>query len=87
VNVLPGLATKTSVDKTWIVDLGVSQHMTPDSTVFKSYKPLSGKEKVQTADGTFCSIAEIGSVVCTSNIQLSSVLHVPNFTNNLMSVS
>jgi GAG-pre-integrase domain len=61
--------------------------MTPDSTLFKSYKPLSGKEKVQTADGTFCSIAEIGNVTCTPNIQLSSVLHVPNFTNNLISVS
>jgi GAG-pre-integrase domain len=87
VNVLRGLATKTSVDKTWIVDSGASQHITPYSTVFKSYKPLSGKEKVQIADGTFCSIVGIGSVVCTPNIQLSFVLHVSNFTNNLMSVS
>jgi hypothetical protein len=87
VNVLRGLATKIGVDKTWIVDSGVSQHMTPDSTVFKSYKPLSGKEKVQTADDTFCSIVGIGNITCTSNIHLSSVLHVPNFTNNLMSVS
>jgi GAG-pre-integrase domain len=87
VNVVWGLATKTSVDKTWIVDSGASQHMTPDPTVFKSYKPLSGKEKVQTADGTFCSIAGIGNVTCTPDIQLSSVLHIPNFTNNLMSVS
>jgi GAG-pre-integrase domain/Integrase core domain len=61
--------------------------MTLDSTVFKSYKPLSGKEKVQTTDGTFCSIAGIGNITCTPNIQLSSVLHVPNFTNNLMFVS
>jgi hypothetical protein len=61
--------------------------MTSDSTVFKSYKPLLGKEKVQTADGTFCSIAGIENVTCTPNIQLSSVLHVSNFTNNLMSVS
>jgi hypothetical protein len=61
--------------------------MTSDSIMFKSYKPLSDKEKVQTADGTFCSIAGIGNVTCTPNIQLSSVLHVPNFTNNLMSVS
>jgi Integrase core domain/GAG-pre-integrase domain len=55
--------------------------------VFKSYKPLSGKEKVQTADSTFCSITGIRNVICTPNNQLSFVLHVPNFTNNLMSVS
>jgi hypothetical protein len=61
--------------------------MTPNSTVFKSYKPLSGKEKVQTADGTFFSIAGLGNVICSPNIHLSSVLHVPNFINNLMSVS
>jgi hypothetical protein len=81
------LATKTSVDKTWIVDSEVSQHMTPDPTVFKSYKPLSGKENVQTSDGTFCSIAGIRNVTCTPNIQLSSILYEPNFTNNLMFVS
>jgi hypothetical protein len=46
-----------------------------------------GKEKVQTADGTFCSIAGIENVTCTPNIQLSSGLHVPNYINNLMSVS
>jgi transposase InsO family protein len=61
--------------------------MIPDPTVFKSYKSLSGKEKVQIADGTFCSIAGIGNITCTPNIQLFSVLHVSNFTNNLMSVS
>jgi hypothetical protein len=61
--------------------------MISDSTVFKSYKPLSDKEKVQTTDGIFCSIAGIGNVTCTPNIQLSSMLHVPNFTNNLVSVN
>jgi hypothetical protein len=81
------LATKIGVDKIWIVDSGAFQHITLDFTIFKSYKPLSGKERVQTTDGTFCSIAGIGNVTCTPNIQLSSVLHVPNFTNNLMSVS
>jgi hypothetical protein len=74
VNVLRGLAAKIGVDKTWIVDSGASQHMTPDFTVFKSYKPLSGKEKVQTVDGTFCSIAGVRNVTCTPNIHLSLVL-------------
>jgi hypothetical protein len=32
-------------------------------------------------------MAGIGDVTCTFELQLSSVLHVPNFTNNLLSVS
>jgi hypothetical protein len=70
VNVVRGLTTKTSVDKTWIVDSGVSQHMILDPTVFKFYKRLSGKEEVQTADGTFCSIVGIGNVTCTIHLEI-----------------
>jgi GAG-pre-integrase domain len=42
---------------------------------------------VQTTDGSLCPIAGVGDVTCTSELQLSSVLHVPNFTNHLLSVS
>jgi hypothetical protein len=55
--------------------------------MFKTYKPMSGKDKVQTADGSLCPITGVGDITCTSELQLSSVLHVPNFTNNLLSVS
>jgi GAG-pre-integrase domain len=61
--------------------------MTPHPTMFKTYKHMSGKDKVQTADGSLCPIAGVGDITCTSELQLLSVLHVPNFTNNLLSVS
>jgi hypothetical protein len=61
--------------------------MTPYPMMFKTDKPLSGRDKVQTADGSLCSIAGVRDVTCTSELQLSSVLHVPNFTNNLLSIS
>jgi hypothetical protein len=61
--------------------------MTPHPTMFKIYKSMSGKDNVQTADGSVCPIAEVGGITCTSELQLSSVLYVPNFTNNLLSVS
>jgi hypothetical protein len=61
--------------------------MTPDSTLFKIYKPMSGRDKVQTTDGSLCPIAGVGDITCTSDLHLSSVFHVPNFTNNLLSVS
>jgi hypothetical protein len=64
VNILRELATKTDIDKIWIIDLGVSQYMTSYSIMFKSYKSLSDKKKVQTADVTFCSIVRIENVTC-----------------------
>jgi GAG-pre-integrase domain len=85
--IMKALVAEPSLDKSWIVDSGASKHMTPYPMMFKTYKPLSGRDKVQTADGSLCSIAGVGDVTCTSELQLSSVLHVPNFTNNLLSVS
>jgi hypothetical protein len=84
--IMKALVAEPSLDKCWIVDYGASKHMTPYPMMFKTYKPLSGRDKVQTADGSLCSIA-VGDVTCTSELQLSSVLHVPKFTNNLLSVS
>jgi hypothetical protein len=71
----------------WIVDSEASKHMNLHSTMFKTYKPMSDKDKVQTVDGSLCPIAGVGDITCTPELQLSSVLHVPNFTNNLLSVS
>src|SRR3954470_20056134 len=44
-------------------------------------------ETVVTVDGTSQPIMETGSVSCTPTLTLSSVLHVPSFPVNLMSVS
>jgi hypothetical protein len=71
----------------WIVDSGASKHMTRHPTMFKTYKPMSEKDKVQTDDGSLYPIAVVGDIKCTSEFQLLSVLHVPNFTNNLLSIS
>jgi GAG-pre-integrase domain len=48
---------------------------------------MSGRDKVQTTNGSLCPIAGVGDITCTSDLHLSSVFHVPNFTNNLLSVS
>jgi len=58
--IIKALIAESSPDRTWIVDSGASKHMTPDPTMFKTYKPMSGREKVQTADGSLCSIAGVG---------------------------
>jgi hypothetical protein len=45
------------------------------------------QETIQTADGTTQPIKGTGVVQCTRNIKLSSVLHVPAFSVNLLSLS
>jgi hypothetical protein len=81
------LTTGPNPDKSWIVDSGASKHMTPDFTLFKTYKPMSGRDKVQTTDGSLCPIVGGRDITCTSDLHLSSVFHVTNFINNLLSIS
>jgi hypothetical protein len=57
------------------------------STPFKTYLPYTHYESVQIADGASQQIRGIGSVECTPSLSLSSVLHVPSFPINLLSVS
>jgi hypothetical protein len=49
--IVKALTAKLNPDKSWIVDFGASKHMTSDSTLFKTYKLMSGRDKVQTTDG------------------------------------
>jgi hypothetical protein len=64
--VMKALVAEPSVDMSWIVDFGASKHMTPHPIMFKTYKPMSGKDKVQTVDGSLCPIAGVGDITCTS---------------------
>jgi len=57
------------------------------SSHFKSYSPYIHSKCVRTADGTFQQIHGVGSIECTPSLNLSSVLHVPSFPVNLISIS
>ncbi|WVZ82886.1 hypothetical protein U9M48_030094 [Paspalum notatum var. saurae] len=82
----PGTGT---FNTNWILDSGASRHVTGESDEFASYTPfpLSRKETIQTADGTAQPIRGVGTVKCTPSITLSSVLYVPSFPVNLVSLS
>jgi len=73
----------------WILDSGASRHVTGASSEFASYTPFPPmhKETIQTADGTAQPIKGVGTVKCTPSITLSSVLYVPSFPVNLVSIS
>src|SRR5436190_7553090 len=80
-------STKKHVD--CIVDSGESKHITGNKSEFDTYHLSMHKkpETVVTADRTSQPIVGMGSVSCTPTLTLSSVLHVPSFSVNLMSVS
>src|SRR5437588_11383652 len=80
-------STKKHVD--WIVDSGASKYITGNKSEFDTYHPCKHKEPetVVTTDGTSQPIVGTGSISCTPTLTLSSVLHVPSFPVNLMSVS
>lgn len=54
---------------------------------FSSIQNNFGRDKVCIADGSYYSIARHGNIHDTSNLSLPSVLHIPNFTLNLLSIS
>ncbi|CAL5418427.1 unnamed protein product [Camellia sinensis] len=84
---IPASALSTLSSPSWIIDSGATDHMTGASSLFYSYSPCSGRDKVRVADGTLSSVSGKGSVHCSSLLSLSSVLHVPTFSTNLLSVS
>jgi hypothetical protein len=71
----------------WVIDSGASKHVTGISSVFKTYTPHSYSETIQTTDGTSQPIHGVGSIECTPSLCLSSILHVPSFPVNLLSIS
>ncbi|XP_052490853.1 uncharacterized protein LOC128043074 [Gossypium raimondii] len=61
--------------------------MTGDSTLFHTYTPCHNKSRIRIADGSYSLVAGIGEVQMTGNFSLDKVLHVPNLSCNLLSIS
>jgi hypothetical protein len=70
-----------------IIGLGASKHVTGSFNSFASYNPYTHLETIQTADRTSQPIRGLGLVGCTPHLTLPSVLHVPSFPVNLLSIS
>ena len=54
---------------------------------FSSYSPCAINKKVKLVNGLLSAIARIGTIKLTSLITLHDVLHVPNLSCNLLSIS
>ena len=70
----------------WIIDSRAIDHMTGCSKMF-SYSPCASNKKVKLVDGSLSTIAGMGTIKLTSLITLQDVLHIPNLSCNLLSIS
>ncbi|KAM0022126.1 putative RNA-directed DNA polymerase [Helianthus debilis subsp. tardiflorus] len=74
------------LDLSWIIDSGATHHMTGIQDLLSSLRTGS-HPPVRLADGSSCPVRGIGSVSNSKDLNLSSVLLVPKFPDNLCSVS
>ena len=88
----PGIIGKASVfsatskNRTWIIDIGASDHMTWDSNELK-YVFFSSQSVISTANGSTSPITGEGSVILSNALTLDTVLVIPSLEYNLLSVS
>ena len=76
-NFLHALNISKERTKSWIIDLGASDHMTGDFTLFSSYSPCPYNYTVRIADETHSKVMGKGSIIISQYITLESVLYVP----------
>ncbi|KAM1942342.1 hypothetical protein ACFX15_010828 [Malus domestica] len=81
-------STASSSQPTWLLDSGVTTHVTNDISAITSLIPYSGEDKVYVGDGQGMPIHHTGSsILQTPHVafQLNNVLHVPMMQFNLLS--
>ncbi|KAL6334496.1 hypothetical protein AAG906_016043 [Vitis piasezkii] len=69
----------------WIVDSGVSDHMTGNASFLHDFTPCYEDFMVRIADGSLPKVVGIGSVMISQKLILKSMLLVPTLTCNLIS--
>jgi hypothetical protein len=71
----------------WVIDFGVNEHMTGSSTSLSDYHLVDTPHSVTLANGFLSTIVGFGHTHLSLDIKLLSVLHVPSFPLNLLSIS
>ncbi|KAJ3701404.1 hypothetical protein LUZ61_005109 [Rhynchospora tenuis] len=79
-----------SSNSAWYIDSGATTHVTSDINNLSSSQSYNGPDAVHIGNGSGLSIAHIGFAQIDTGfrpIKLTNVLHVPEITKNLISVS
>ena len=77
----------TQRQESLIIDLGTTDHMTGCANLFSTYTSNLGNFKVKITDGSLSMVASMGTIKIGADLILHSILHVPNLTCNLLSIS
>ncbi|XP_041995943.1 uncharacterized protein LOC121746088 [Salvia splendens] len=80
------ISSLCSSSHTWILDTGATNHVCYDQSLFTSAAPISNVS-VNLPNGNTAPVTHLGTIQLTPLITLTSVLHVPSFSFNLISVS
>ena len=85
---LTSIAAPSTKTEPWIIDSGVSDHMTGTrSFFFSDYSLYLGDRLVKIADGSFTHVVGVGTFWLNDTFFFSNVLHVPLLSCNLLSIS
>ncbi|KAI4302546.1 hypothetical protein MLD38_038275 [Melastoma candidum] len=74
----------------WLMDSGATHHVTPDLNDLTPSSAYKGKSSVMVGNGHQLRIAHVGQTILgskTKPIVLNQVLHTPNLSQHLVSVS
>ena len=77
----------SSTCNSWIIDSGTNEHMTSSATSLSDYHLVDTPHNVTLANGSLSIVAGSSHTQLSSDIKLLSVLHVPDFPFNLLSIS
>ena len=81
----------TPADNAWYVDSGASTHVIVDLNTLTQRIDYKGKEKLVVGNSSKLNISHIGYAIIpaksASILHLKNILHVPQITKNLLSIS
>ena len=71
----------------WVIDSSAIDHMTGTSGLFSDLEQSSSLPNVTLADGSATIVSGLGTANLSPNLSLSSVLYIPDYPFNLLSIS
>lgn len=82
----PAAFASSASASTWVIDFGATDHMRSMRSDFLSYT-LCTQRGVRIVDGSSAPVVGKGNITVSPNLSLSSILHVPKFSFNLLYIS
>ena len=71
----------------WIIDIGATDHMCNNLSVFTNITPVTSAHCITIPDGSILTVSKQGDILLDNDITLTKVLYVPQLHFNLISAS